>query len=162
MDHLDNCSRSVWRQGRSAPVDHTIARSRTKKDAERSGKHNRHPRMSVIYFLHWHKKSPAGEFLLSQCPESNRRPTPYHGVALPAELHWQMRSKARSALGFGTNCFFELAQGKVICDKTKCDGPHFVRMKTMYDFHTLATTQEFPPPCVHILTEFHHKNKTCF
>jgi hypothetical protein len=22
----------------------------------------------------------------SRCPESNRRPTPYHGVALPAEL----------------------------------------------------------------------------
>ncbi len=25
---------------------------------------------------------------MSQWPESNRRPTPYHGVALPAELHW--------------------------------------------------------------------------
>jgi hypothetical protein len=26
---------------------------------------------------------------LSQWPESNWRPTPYHGVALPTELHWR-------------------------------------------------------------------------
>ena len=30
-------------------------------------------------------------FYMSQCPELNWGPTPYHGVALPSELHWQTR-----------------------------------------------------------------------
>ena len=36
---------------------------------------------------------------LSQWPDLNRRPTPYHGVALPAELHWQLLQNTIYATG---------------------------------------------------------------
>ncbi len=37
-------------------------------------------------------------FLRSRWSESNRRPTPYHGVALPTELHRRFSLKLRNAL----------------------------------------------------------------
>ena len=38
-----------------------------------------------------------GVFIWSQWSDLNRRPTPYHGVALPAELHWHILSAANAS-----------------------------------------------------------------
>ena len=37
-------------------------------------------------------------FILSRCADSNRRPTPYHGVALPTELQRQILFSLYDAL----------------------------------------------------------------
>ena len=43
---------------------------------------------------------------VSQRPDLNRRPTPYHGVALPAELRWHvliLTTSQKNPIGFRRN-----------------------------------------------------------
>ena len=49
----------------------------------------RHSQYSLTKAGNFFKSPPPCLKSLSRWPELNRRPTPYHGVALPAELHRQ-------------------------------------------------------------------------
>ena len=40
-----------------------------------------------------HSATDPLNFPLSRCPDLNRRPTPYHGVALPAELQRRVKKQ---------------------------------------------------------------------
>jgi hypothetical protein len=47
------------------------------------------PKETRFYWSFLMQKIGHNNFRVSRWPELNRRPTPYHGVALPAELHRQ-------------------------------------------------------------------------